>query len=119
MVFVPPEWERNGNRSRTHCSEAAKSFGALTVGVVTLPFSFEGKRRMETARQGIEALRDNVDTLITIKNDSLFKIIKENASTIVAFRIVDDVLYNAVKGISDLINTAGTCPMLTLPTYDQ
>ena len=88
-------------------AEVAREQGALTVGVVTLPFEVEGRKRMELARQGIEALRDKVDTLITIKNESLFKVIDRATSVNVAFRMVDDILYNAVKGISDLINTAG------------
>lgn len=88
-------------------AEVAKELGALTVGVVTLPFAMEGGRRMEFARQGLEALKEKVDTLITIKNDSIFKVIERNTSVDVAFRLVDDILLNAVKGISDLINTAG------------
>jgi cell division protein FtsZ len=88
-------------------AEVAKEMGALTVGVVTLPFAMEGGRRMDYALRGIEALKEKVDTLITIKNDSIFKVIDRNTSVDVAFRLVDDILLNAVKGISDLINTAG------------
>lgn len=88
-------------------AEVARELGALTVGVVTMPFQMEGGRRMDYARKGIEALKDKVDTLITIKNDSIFKVIERDASVDVAFRLVDDILLNAVKGISDLINTAG------------
>lgn len=85
----------------------AREQGALTVGVVTLPFHYEGNRRMDLARRGLAQLRDKVDTLITIKNDSIFKIVDRNTSVDVAFRMVDEILLNAVKGISDLINTAG------------
>ncbi len=88
-------------------AQVARDLGALTVGVVTLPFSYEGRKRLELARGGLEALRENVDTLITIKNDSIFKVIDRSTSVDVAFRMVDEILLNAVKGISDLINTAG------------
>ena len=88
-------------------ASVAKEIGALTVGVVTLPFQMEGQRRMEFARRGLAALKGTVDTLITIHNDSIFKVIDKNTSVDVAFRIVDEILLNAVKGISDLINTAG------------
>lgn len=88
-------------------AEIARELGALTVGVVTLPFTMEGGKRMEHARRGLEALKEKVDTLITIKNDSIFKVIDHHTSVDVAFRLVDDILLNAVKGISDLINTAG------------
>ncbi|MBI5017997.1 MAG: cell division protein FtsZ [Deltaproteobacteria bacterium] len=85
----------------------AKECGALTVGVVTKPFQFEGKRRMRLAKEGIDELREAVDTLITIPNDRLLSIAGKNTSIIEAFRMVDDVLCRAVKGISDLITTSG------------
>ena len=88
-------------------AQVAKDMGALTVGVVTLPFSYEGRKRLELAQGGLDGLRDCVDTLITIKNDSIFKVIDRSTSVDVAFRMVDEILLNAVKGISDLINTAG------------
>ncbi len=88
-------------------ARVARELGALTVGVVTLPFSMEGAKRMAHARRGLEALKGHVDTLITIKNDSIFKVIDRAASVDIAFRLVDEILLNAVKGISDLINTAG------------
>ncbi len=88
-------------------AEVARELGALTVGVVTLPFAMEGGKRMDYAIQGLEALKDRVDTLITIRNDSIFKVIDRTTRVDVAFRLVDDILLNAVKGISDLINTAG------------
>jgi len=88
-------------------AEVAKELRALTVAVVTVPFEVEGKRRRELAIKGLSNLRDKVDTLITIKNDSIFKVIEQNTPVDVAFRIVDDVLLGAVRGISDLINEAG------------
>lgn len=88
-------------------AEVAKSLGALTVGVVTLPFQMEGRRRMELAMKGIAALKERVDTLITIKNDSIFKVIDRSTPVETAFSMVDEVLLNAVRGISDIINYAG------------
>ncbi|MBX7057935.1 MAG: cell division protein FtsZ [Leptospirales bacterium] len=88
-------------------AEVAREMKALTVGVVTLPFTMEGGKRQEAARRGLEALREKVDTLITIRNDSIFKIIDRSTAVDVAFRMIDEILMNAVKGISDLINTAG------------
>ena len=88
-------------------AEAAKEAGALTVGVVTKPFSFEGKQRAAIAEESIENLRDRVDTLITVQNDKLLQIIDKNISLINAFRIVDDVLRQGVQGISDLITKPG------------
>ncbi|MCE9596375.1 MAG: cell division protein FtsZ [Spirochaetia bacterium] len=88
-------------------AEVARELKALTVAVVTVPFEVEGKRRREFALKGLSSLRDKVDTLITIKNDSIFKVIEQNTPVDVAFRIVDDVLLGAVRGISDLVNEAG------------
>lgn len=88
-------------------ADVARELGALTVGVVTMPFAMEGGKRQEAAGRGIDALRDKVDTLITIRNDSIFKVIDRATSVDVAFHMVDEILLNAVKGISDLINTAG------------
>lgn len=84
----------------------AKSVGALTVGVVTKPFRFEGRRRMLQARAGIEALQKEVDTLIVIPNDRLLAEAGD-CSFLEAFRMADTVLLNAVRGISDLINNSG------------
>jgi len=84
-------------------AEIAKEMGALTVGVVTKPFLFEGKRRMKNADRGIEELRQQVDTLITIPNQRLLSIAGRNTSLLDTFRRADDILYQAVKGISDLI----------------
>ncbi|MCK6549329.1 cell division protein FtsZ [Myxococcota bacterium] len=88
-------------------AEVARECGALTVGVVTKPFAFEGKRRGRQADQGIQELQAVVDTLITIPNNRLLAIAGETTAMIDAFRRVDDVLVNAVQGISDLINVAG------------
>ncbi len=88
-------------------AEVAREVGALTVGVVTKPFAFEGRRRQRQAEEGIHELHQFVDTLITIPNNKLLQIAGETTSMVDAFRRVDDVLLNAVKGISDLINVAG------------
>ncbi|MEA2113667.1 MAG: cell division protein FtsZ [Patescibacteria group bacterium] len=88
-------------------AEAAKDSGALTVAVVTKPFSFEGKQRAQFAREGLAQLKDKVDTLITIPNDKLLSVIDDKTSLLNAFSIVDDVLRQAVQGISDLVVTPG------------
>lgn len=88
-------------------SEIARESGALTVGVVTKPFAFEGSQRSAIAEQGLSRLRDNVDTLITIPNDKLLDIIDKKTSLLDAFAIVDDILRQAVQGISDLITING------------
>lgn len=88
-------------------AEAAKDVGALTVGVVTKPFSFEGSQRSHIASDGLMRLQDNVDTLITIPNDKLILTIERNTPLMDAFKIVDEVLRQAVQGISDIIVTPG------------
>ncbi len=88
-------------------AEAAKEAGALTVGVITKPFSFEGKQRAAIAEESLENLKDRVDTLIVIQNDKLLQVIDRNTSLVSAFRIVDDVLRQGVQGISDLITKPG------------
>jgi cell division protein FtsZ len=88
-------------------AKIAKEIGALTVGVVTKPFMFEGKKRMKHAQQGIAALRDNVDSLIMIPNQRLLAVAGATLSMIDAFKRADEVLLNAVQGISDLINNTG------------
>ncbi|MDD5731610.1 MAG: cell division protein FtsZ, partial [Patescibacteria group bacterium] len=85
----------------------AKELGALTVGIVTKPFSFEGIRRQKTAELGIEEIKDKVDTLIVIPNDKLLQVIDKKTSLIDAFSVVDDVLRQAVQGIADLITYHG------------
>ncbi len=88
-------------------AEAAKESGALTVAVITRPFSFEGLQRSRIAEAGIEELRDRVDTMIIVPNDRLLTIIDRKTSLVNAFEIVDDVLRQAVQGISDLITMPG------------
>ncbi|MBX6378229.1 MAG: cell division protein FtsZ [Clostridia bacterium] len=85
----------------------AREAGALTVGVVTKPFPFEGRRRMAQAEEGIAQLRESVDTLIIIPNDRLLQVVDRRTSIIEAFRIADDVLRQGVQGISDLIAVPG------------
>ena len=88
-------------------AEIAKELGILTVGVVTKPFTFEGRKRMIYAEQGIEELKNRVDTLVTIPNDRLLQVIEKKTSMLEAFRIADDVLKQGVQGISDLIAVPG------------
>ncbi len=88
-------------------AEVAKDMGILTVGVVTKPFCFEGKKRMLHAEKGIEELRGKVDTLVTIPNDRLLQVVEKKTSMLEAFKIADDVLRQGVQGISDLIAIPG------------
>lgn len=88
-------------------AEVAKEMGALTVGVVTRPFTFEGRRRMNQAEEGISGLQSQVDTLIIIPNDKLLQAINEQTPVQEAFRIADDVLRSGVQGISDIITIPG------------
>ena len=88
-------------------AEIAKEAGALTIGVVTKPFSFEGAKRKLTAEKAAEALKAKVDTLITIPNDRLRDVVQKNTSILDAFRVVDDVLRQGVQGISDIITVPG------------
>lgn len=88
-------------------AELAREKGALTIGVVTRPFSFEGWKRHEEARKGIENLRDNLDTLIVIPNERLESLIDEQTTALEAFHMADDVLRQGVQGISDLITQPG------------
>lgn len=88
-------------------AEIAKELGILTVGVVTKPFTFEGRRRMVHADQGVEELKTRVDTLVTIPNDRLLQVIEKRTTMLEAFKIADDVLMQGVQGISDLIAVPG------------
>jgi cell division protein FtsZ len=88
-------------------AEIARDLGALTIGVVTKPFAFEGARRRLNAERAIEGLREKVDTLITIPNDRLKDVVQKETSIVDAFRVVDDVLRQGVQGISDLITVPG------------
>lgn len=84
-------------------ANVAKEMGILTVGVVTKPFGFEGRKRAKQADQGIEELKANVDTLVTIPNDRLLQVSEKRTTIVEAFNMADDVLRSAVQGISDLI----------------
>ena len=88
-------------------AEIAKDLGALTIGVVTKPFGFEGNRRRQVAEKSADLLKAKVDTLITIPNDRLRDVVAKNTSVIDAFRVVDDVLRQGVQGISDIITVPG------------
>ncbi len=108
MVFVTAGMGGGtGTGAAPVIAEIAKELKCLVVGVVTLPFGFEGRRRNDLAKTGLNMLRQNVDTLITIKNDSIFKVVDKKASIDYAFRVIDDILLNAVKGLSDIINHPG------------
>ena len=108
MVFVTAGMGGGtGTGAAPIVAEIAKELGALTVGVVTRPFTFEGRKRASQAESGIENLKSRVDTLITIPNDRLLQVIEKNTSIVEAFRIADDVLRQGVQGISDLIAVPG------------
>ena len=108
MVFITAGMGGGtGTLGSSVVAQVARELGALTVGVVTKPFSFEGKRRMRNAERGIDELKKQVDTLITIPNQRLLSISGRNTSLIDTFKKADDVLFQAVKGISDLITFEG------------
>ncbi len=108
MVFITAGMGGGtGTGSAAIVAEIAQALGALTVAIVTKPFSFEGKRRMENALQGIEELRKHVDTLIIIPNDRLREIIDKSTPMLEAFKEVDNVLRRGVQSISDLIAVVG------------
>lgn len=88
-------------------AQIAKEIGALTIGVVTRPFTFEGARRMQTAEAGISKLKEHVDTLIVIPNDRLLQIVDKRATLHEAFTVADDVLRQGIQGISELITVPG------------
>ncbi|WP_342076194.1 cell division protein FtsZ [Yoonia sp. SS1-5] len=88
-------------------AQAAREMGVLTVGVVTKPFQFEGAKRMKQAEEGVEALQKVVDTLIIIPNQNLFRLANENTTFTEAFALADDVLYQGVKGVTDLMVRPG------------
>lgn len=88
-------------------AQLAKEMGKLTVGVVTKPFTFEGRKRMKQAETGIEELKSKVDTLITIPNDRLLQVVQKNTSMLQAFSIADDVLRQAIQSVSELIKVPG------------
>jgi cell division protein FtsZ len=88
-------------------AQAAREMGVLTVGVVTKPFAFEGAKRMRQAEEGVEALQKVVDTLIIIPNQNLFRLANEKTTFTEAFAMADDVLYQGVKGVTDLMVKPG------------
>lgn len=108
MVFITAgEGGGTGTGAAPVVADIAKSLGALTIGVVTRPFTFEGRRRSVQADQGIAQLKDKVDTLIVIPNDRLLAVSGRDTSVLDAFRIADDVLLQGVEGITTLITTPG------------
>jgi cell division protein FtsZ len=108
MVFVTAgEGGGTGTGGAPVVAEVARALGALTIGVVTRPFGFEGKRRASQADTGIERLRSEVDTLIVIPNDRLLSISDRHVSVLDAFKAADQVLLSGVQGITDLITTPG------------
>ncbi len=108
MVFITAGMGGGtGSGAAPVIAEVARDLGALTIGVVTKPFSFEGAKRRLNAEKASEALRDKVDTLITIPNDRLKDVVQKDTSIVDAFRVVDDVLRQGVQGISDLITVPG------------
>jgi cell division protein FtsZ len=108
MVFVTAgEGGGTGTGGAPIVAEIGKELGALTVGVVTRPFAFEGKLRADQAEQGVQTLRDSVDTLIVIENDRLLQVVERSTPVTDAFRMVDDILRQGVQGITDLITVPG------------
>ena len=108
MVFVTAGMGGGtGTGAAPIVAQAAKEMGILTIGVVTKPFTFEGKKRLSQAERGIESLKGKVDTLVVIPNDKLLQIVDRKTSIIDAFKMADDVLRQGVQGISDLIAIPG------------
>src|ERR687896_545062 len=108
MVFVTAgEGGGTGTGGAPIVAEIARELGALTVGVVTRPFGFEGRKRADQAMVGIDELRDRVDTLIVIENDRLLQVVEKKTSVVDAFRMADDVLRQGVQGVTDLITVPG------------
>jgi cell division protein FtsZ len=108
MVFVTAgEGGGTGTGGAPVVAEIGRELDALTVGVVTRPFAFEGRLRAEQAEVGIQNLRDNVDTLIVIENDRLLQVVERTTPVTDAFRMVDDILRQGVQGITDLITVPG------------
>jgi cell division protein FtsZ len=108
MVFVTAgEGGGTGTGAAPIVAEISRELDVLTVGVVTRPFAFEGRRRAEVAQSGIDALRERVDTLIVIENDRLLQVVEKQTSVMDAFRLADDVLRQGVQGITDLITIPG------------
>jgi cell division protein FtsZ len=108
MIFVTAgEGGGTGTGAAPIVAEIGRELDILTVGVVTKPFAFEGRRRAETAESGIDALRERVDTLIVIENDRLLQVVERQTPLGDAFRLADDILRQGVQGITDLITIPG------------
>ena len=108
MVFVTAGMGGGtGTGAAPVVARIAKELGALTIGVVTKPFSFEGRKRMNQALQGIEKLKEAVDALIVIPNDKLLEVVDRRTTLRESFQVVDEVLLRGVQGISDIITVAG------------
>jgi cell division protein FtsZ len=108
MVFITAgKGGGTGTGGAPVVAEIAKGLGALTIGVVTRPFSFEGRRRAVQAEQGIQKLKERVDTLIVIPNDRLLTVSNDKTSVVAAFKMADEVLLQGVQGITELITTPG------------
>ena len=108
MIFITAgEGGGTGTGAAPIVAELGRELGALTVGVVTKPFGFEGRRRAQQAEQGISSLGDRIDTLIVIENDRLLQVVEKQTSVVDAFRMADDVLRQGVQGITDLITVPG------------
>jgi len=108
MVFITAgEGGGTGTGGAPIVAEIARGLGALTIAIVTRPFSFEGRRRSVQADAGLQRLREKVDTLIVIPNDRLLDVADEKSSLLSAFKMADDVLLQGVQGITDLITTPG------------
>ena len=108
MVFITAGMGGGtGTGAASVVASIAKELGALTIGVVTKPFGFEGKRRMNQALQGLEKLKETVDALIVIPNDKLIEVVERRTTMREAFQVVDEVLLRGVQGISDIITVPG------------
>jgi cell division protein FtsZ len=108
MVFITAgEGGGTGTGGAPIVAELGSEIGALTVGVVTRPFGFEGRKRADQAERGIDELRERVDTLIVIENDRLLQVVEKRTSIVDAFRMADDILRQGVQGITDLITVPG------------
>jgi cell division protein FtsZ len=108
MIFITAgEGGGTGTGGAPIVAELGRELGALTVGVVTKPFGFEGRKRSQQAEQGIESLRERLETLIVIENDRLLQVVEKQTSVVDAFRMADDVLRQGVQGITDLITVPG------------
>jgi cell division protein FtsZ len=108
MIFITAgEGGGTGTGAAPVVAELGRELNALTVGVVTKPFGFEGRRRSQQAEQGIDTLREKLETLIVIENDRLLQVVEKQTSVVDAFRMADDVLRQGVQGITDLITVPG------------